>query len=157
MKSQPITLGGLKQVQEELDFLIKTEREQLKIAISEARELGDLKENAEYHAAKEKQSLIEGRIGQLQGIVASAEIIDPKVIKSKTIVFGATVSILNLDLDESLTYQIVGASESNMRSGKISYLSPIGKALIGKEEGDIILVKAPRGDIEYEIEKIKYL
>ena len=154
--ANPITKNGMDKIQEELDQLIKVEREKLKTVIAEARELGDLKENAEYHAAKEKQSIMEGRIAQLQGIVASSEVLDPATVKSEKIVFGATVTILNIDTDESTTYQIVGEPESDLNSGKISYNSPLGKALIGKEVGDEVVVKAPKGEIEYEVEDIEY-
>ena len=154
--ANPITKNGIEKIQEELDQLIKVEREELKIVISDARDLGDLKENAEYHAAKEKQSIMEGRIAQLQGIVASSEVLDPSKVESDKIVFGATVTILNVENDESLTYQIVGEPESDLNAGKISYNSPLGKALIGKEEGDEVIVKAPKGDIEYEVEEIEY-
>jgi transcription elongation factor GreA len=155
-QESPITPQGFKKLSEELDQLIKVEREEIKIAISEARELGDLKENAEYHSAKEKQSLIEGRISQLQAIVASAKVIDPSTIKSEKIVFGAKVSLLDVDKDLKVTYQIVGEDESDTRNGKISYKSPLGKALIGKEEGDSVLFKAPKGEVEYEIESFEF-
>ncbi|AYF43200.1 MULTISPECIES: transcription elongation factor GreA [unclassified Halobacteriovorax] len=153
---QPITKQGYDAIQAELDQLIKVEREELKTTIAEARELGDLKENAEYHAAKEKQGVVEGRISQLQGILASSEVIDPSNVNSDKIVFGATVTILNIDTDETVTYKIVGEPESDMKKGLISYNSPLGKALIGKEEGDEVVVRAPKGNIEYEVESIEY-
>lgn len=156
MSEKPITRSGYDKVQKELDYLIKTEREELRITISVARDMGDLKENAEYHAAKEKQGHVEGRIGQLQAIVASALVIDPANVRSEKVVFGATVTITNVDTDESSTYQIVGESESDMKRGKVSFNSPLGKALIGKEEGDTVIVKAPKGDIEYEVEEFEY-
>ncbi len=156
MSTQPITKQGYDAVQAELDHLIKVEREELKVTIAEARELGDLKENAEYHAAKEKQGVVEGRISQLQGIIASSEVIDPSTVESDKIVFGATVTIVNVDTDETLTYKIVGEPESDMKKGLISYSSPLGKALIGKEEGDEVIVRAPKGNIEYEVESIEY-
>ncbi|MFG1500551.1 transcription elongation factor GreA [Halobacteriovorax sp. XZX-3] len=154
--ANPITKQGYDIIQTELDHLIKVEREELKVTIAEARELGDLKENAEYHAAKEKQGVVEGRISQLQGILAHCEVIDPSTIKSDKIVFGATVTILNIETDESQTIKIVGESESDMKKGLISYNSPLGKALIGKEEGDEVVVRAPKGDIEYEVENIEF-
>lgn len=154
---EPITTTGLKKIEDELSNLIKVEREKLKIAIQEARELGDLKENAEYHAAKEKQALVEGRIAQLQGIIANSNIIDVQTIDSETIVFGATVTLNDIEKDTTVTYQIVGQEESDMKSGKISFKSPIGKALIGKEEGDEVIVRAPKGDITYEVESIEYI
>ncbi|EPZ50569.1 transcription elongation factor GreA/GreB C-terminal domain protein [Bacteriovorax sp. BAL6_X] len=154
--ANPITKQGYDTIQTELDHLIKVEREELKITIAEARELGDLKENAEYHAAKEKQGVVEGRISQLQGILASCEVIDPSTIKSDKVVFGATITILNMETDESQTVKIVGESESDMKKGLISYNSPLGKALIGKQEGDEVVVRAPKGDIEYEVESIEF-
>ncbi len=157
MKESPITQEGLEKIKTELDHLIKVEREGLKTTIAEARELGDLKENAEYHAAKEKQSHVEGRIMQLQSIVGSAQVVDVSKIQSSVIVFGATVTLTDLDKDTTHTYQIVGDSESDISKGKISFNSPLGKALIGKEEGDVITVKAPKGDIEYEIDSFEFI
>jgi transcription elongation factor GreA len=155
-QGSPITPEGFKRLSAELEQLIKVEREEIKIAISEARELGDLKENAEYHSAKEKQSLIEGRVSQLQAIVASAKVIDPSTIKSDKIVFGARVNLLDVDKDAKVTYQIVGEDESDTKKGKISYKSPLGRALIGKEEGDTVLFNAPKGEVEYEIESFEF-
>ena len=152
----PITKQGFQNIERELNKLITEDREQIKIAIAEARALGDLKENAEYHAAKEKQGHIEGRIMELQGHIASAEIIDPTTINNDKVVFGATVTLVNTETEEEVTYQLVGQIEADRKKGKISYLSPIGKSLLGKEEGDIVTVKAPKGDIEYEIESITY-
>jgi transcription elongation factor GreA len=153
----PITAQGMAAVQAELDQLIKVEREELKVTIAEARELGDLKENAEYHAAKEKQGVVEGRIMKLQGIVAGSRIIDIASIESDKIVFGATITLLNVEDDKTVKYQLVGEPEADMKQGKISYKSPLGAALIGKEEGDTVLVRAPKGDVEYEIETIEYI
>jgi len=153
----PITKKGYNEVESELSHLIKVEREEIKTAISEARELGDLKENAEYHSAKEKQSMIEGRISQLQGVLATAKVIDPSKMNSERIVFGATVSLLDVDKDEKVKYQLVGDIESDLSKGKVSFQSPLGKALIGKEEGDTVIVKAPKGDIEYEVDLIEFL
>lgn len=157
LNGTPITKEGYEKVQKELDHLVKIVREELRITISEARELGDLKENAEYHAAKEKQGIVEGRIAQLQGIVANSKVIDVKSIDSETIVFGATVTLLNVEKDESVKYQIVGEHESDMNKGRISFSSPLGKALLGKEEGDTVIVKAPKGEIEYEVEAIEFI
>lgn len=156
MEQRPITTDGIKKINEELEKLIKVDREEIKTAIGEARELGDLKENAEYHSAKEKQAHIEGRISQLQAIVASAQIVNVSEIDSDKIVFGATVTLVNED-GEIVTYQIVGEDESDKSAGKISYTSPLGKALIGKEEGDEVIVKAPKGDVIYEVEEFKYV
>lgn len=152
----PMTQQGKDSLEAELANLVKVEREEIKIAIAEARALGDLKENAEYHAAKEKQSHIEGRILQLQAKVAKAQVINPAEITSDKIVFGATVKLFDVEKETSQIVQIVGEDEVDTKNGKISYNSPIAKALIGKEEGDEVIVKAPKGDISYEIENIEY-
>jgi len=157
MDELPITLAGKNKLEAELNQLVKVEREELKISISEARELGDLKENAEYHAAKEKQGIVEGRIAQLQGILARSRVVEVSKINSKKIVFGATVKLLDVARDLSVTYKIVGEDESDSRENKISFTSPLGKAMIGKEEGDTVIVKAPKGDIEYEIESFEFI
>lgn len=153
----PITKKGIEKIQAELNNLIKVEREELKRTIAEARELGDLKENAEYHSAKEKQSLVEGRISYLQSIIATSQVIDVSSVKSEKIVFGATVHLNDVEKDEPMTVMIVGKEESNRKEGKISYDSPLGRALIGKEEGDTVIVKAPKGDIEYEVESFEFI
>lgn len=152
----PMTLVGKNQLEEELHQLTRVEREKITKAISEARELGDLKENAEYHAAKERQGHIEGRVLEIQGKLSKARVVDVKNIESETIVFGATVTLLDLEKDKEINYQIVGEDEADSAQGKISYLSPIAKALIGKEEGDTVIVKAPKGDLEYEILQVSY-
>jgi transcription elongation factor GreA len=157
MEEVPITLIGKNKLQAELDQLVKVEREVIKIAISEARALGDLKENAEYHSAKEKQSIIEGRIAQLQGILARSRVVEVSKIKSHKIVFGATVQLIDTHKEVRFKYIIVGEDESNSRENKISYTSPLGRALIGKEEGETVIVKAPKGDVEYEIESFEFL
>lgn len=157
MEEVPITLVGKNKLQAELDHLVKVEREEIKTAIAEARELGDLKENAEYHSAKEKQAIIEGRIAQLQGILARSRVVEVSKIKSHKIVFGATVIVFDSNKDLRHTYTIVGEDESNSKENKISYTSPLGRALIGKEEGDTVVVKAPKGDMEYEIESFEFL
>lgn len=156
MQETPITKNGYETLEKELNQLIKVDREEIKKAIGEARELGDLKENAEYHSAKEKQALIEGRISQLQGIIASAKIVDPSQMNGDKVVFGATVSLLDIEKDQNVTYQIVGDFESDLSKGKISFKSPLGRALIGKEEGDLVTVKAPKGDVEYEVESVEF-
>ncbi len=157
MDELPITLAGKTKLEAELNQLVKIEREALKISISEARELGDLKENAEYHAAKEKQGIVEGRIAQLQGILARSRVVEVSKIKSTKIVFGATVQVLDVARDQKVTYKIVGEDESDSRENKISFTSPLGKAMIGKEEGDTVIVKAPKGDVEYEIESFEFV
>lgn len=156
MSQNPMTLNGKKLIDQELEKLIKFDREEVKNAIAEAREHGDLKENAEYHAAKERQSHIEGRIAELQAKLASAKVVDVSNIKTEKIVFGATVTVYNLEKEESFTYEIVGEDEAKTASNKISFTSPLGMALIGKEEGDEITVKAPKGDIQYEVESVEY-
>lgn len=152
-----MTTLGRKMLEDELHFLVRTEREQIKEAIAEARELGDLKENAEYHAAKERQSHIEGRILDVQSRLARSRVIDAASMNSTKIVFGATVKIYDNQKDISLTYQIVGEDEAMSDPQKISYTSPLGKTLIGKEVGDEVVVKAPKGDLSYEVQDIKYI
>lgn len=151
-----MTTVGKKILEDELDQLIKVEREKIKHAISEARALGDLKENAEYHSAKEKQALIEGRVGELQHKLANCVCIDVSTLQSDKVVFGATVTLLDVEKDKAVTYQIVGVEEANVKAGKISYKGPMGQALIGKEVGDTVTVKAPKGEIEYELEEIRF-
>lgn len=157
MEEMPITKAGKDKIEEELNHLIKVEREKLKETIAEARDLGDLKENAEYHAAKERQGIIEGRIAQLQGILARARVVDVSKIKSDKIVFGATVTLRDIEKDSIVTYQVVGEDEADIRLGKISFNSPLGKALIGKESGDTVIVKAPKGDVEYEVDNFEFI
>ncbi len=154
--SHPMTLKGKQELDKELNQLIKIDREEVKRAIAEAREHGDLKENAEYHSAKEKQGHIEGRIAELQGKIAGANVIDVANLDSEKIVFGATVTLYSDEKDETKTIQIVGEDEASSEDNKISYNSPLGKALIGKEEGDEVIVKAPKGNITYEIESFEY-
>ncbi len=151
-----MTKSGKAALETELDRLIKHDREEIKKSISEARAHGDLKENAEYHAAKEKQSHLEGRIALLQSKVAKAKVIDVSKLSSANVVFGATVTLYNEEKESSNTYQIVGEDEADLAKGKVSYSSPLGQAMIGREEGDQVVVKAPKGDIHYEIEKIEY-
>jgi len=157
MKNEtPITKEGYEAVLAELDQLIKVDREEIKVAISEARELGDLKENAEYHSAKEKQAMIEGRVSQLQGVIATAQVIDTSKLNAERVVFGAFVTLNDVEKDQTVRYQLVGDIESDFSKGKVSFQSPLGKALIGKEEGDTVIVKAPKGEIEYEVESIEF-
>jgi transcription elongation factor GreA len=155
--NHPMTTYGKKLIEDELNHLIKVERESIKVALAEARELGDLKENAEYHAAKEKQSHVEGRIAELQGKLAKAQVINVENIKSDKIVFGATVTLFDHQKNTSLTVQIVGEDEATGSNKKISYNSPLGKALIGKEMGDEVVVKAPKGEMLYEVEDFTYI
>ncbi len=155
MTETPMTALGKKMMEAELDQLIKVDRENVKEAISEARALGDLKENAEYSAAKEKQSHVEGRIQELQSKLSRARVVEVTNFKGEKIVFGATVKITDANGKE-ITYQIVGEDEAMSDPSKISYSSPLGKALIGKEAGDEVIVKAPKGDVTYEVQAVQY-
>lgn len=152
----PMTVVGRQKLEAELKKLINEERPQIIKAIEEARAQGDISENAEYDAAKERQGLIEGRIAEIQGKIVSAEVVDPAQIKTDNIVFGATVHIVDLETDEKHTYQIVGVDESDVKMGKISILSPIARALIGKKKGDNVVVNSPKGDKEYEVISFEY-
>ncbi len=153
----PITLLGSDELKDELHKLKHTARPEVVAAIAEARAHGDLKENAEYHAAKEQQSFIEGRIQELESVLSNAQIIDPASLpQDGRVVFGVTVELLNIDNDDEVIYQIVGDYEADIKKNRISISSPIARALIGKEIDDIAIVKAPSGDIEYEIMAIKY-
>lgn len=147
----PMTHGGYSRLQEELRWRQQEERPRIIEAISEARAHGDLSENAEYHAAKEAQSHNEGRIGELEDLVARAEVIDPSKLSGATIKFGATVKLVDEDTDDEKTYQIVGDQEADVKSGRISISSPIARALIGKSVGDSVEVVAPGGSRAYEI------
>lgn len=157
MNMVPITKIGAEKLRAELHRLKTIERPNVINAISEARAQGDLSENAEYDAAKEKQGFIEGRILEIEGKLSSAQIIDPSLIDADgRIVFGATVQLLDLASKQTVTYQIVGEDEADLASGKISISSPVARALIGREEGDIAAVQAPVGKREYEVLEIKY-
>lgn len=152
----PITIRGKAKLEEELKRLIHVERPSVIKAIEEARSHGDISENAEYEAAKERQGHIEGRIAEIQGQLAGAEVIDPASIKSEKIVFGATVELVDLETEEDATYQIVGVDESDVKQGKISILSPLARSLIGKSSGDTVQVRSPKADKEYEIKKFYF-
>ena len=152
----PMTVGGHKALSEELDRRTKSDRRRIVDAIAEARAHGDLSENAEYHAAKEEQSLNEGRIKQLESILGRAEVVDPSTITGDTIRFGATVTLIDEETEEEKVYQIVGDQEADPKEGRISISSPISRALIGKSPGDSIEVKAPKGDRAYEVEAVEY-
>jgi transcription elongation factor GreA len=156
MKKEPMTPEGYQKIKDELDNLIKVERPQNVKDIAEARAHGDLSENAEYHAAKEKQSFLEGRIQELQGKIACANVIDPSKISHDKVAFGATVKVLDVDTDEEKTYKIVGVDEADIKAGKLSIHSPMARSLIGKAEGDEATVKAPARTIEYEILEIDF-
>ncbi len=153
----PMTAGGFVSLKEELRWRQQEERQRIIEAISEARSHGDLSENAEYHSAKEAQSLNEGRINELEDLVARAEVIDISKLSGSKIKFGATVVLVDDDTEEEKTYQIVGDQEADVRSGRISISSPIARALIGKEVGDAIEVNAPGGARGYEIVKVNFI
>lgn len=156
MSEFPMTLEGKKRLDEELNRLIKVDREEVKKAIAEARAHGDLKENAEYHAAKEKQSHIEGRILELQNKIAKAKVVDVSKMSGTKVLFGASVQLYDPEKDKTMTFQIVGEDEARSGKDKVSFNSPLAKALIGKEVGDEIIVRAPKGDMEYELQSIEY-
>ena len=154
----PLTARGAKKLQEELEELKKVARPKVIAAIAEARAHGDLKENAEYHAAREQQSFIEGRIADINGKLGNAQIIDvTQVDANGKVVFGATVDLADEETGDELTYQIVGEDEADIKQGLISVTSPIARALIGKLEGDIAEVQAPGGVKSYEIVEVKYI
>ena len=154
----PMTVQGARALEEELTYLSKVERPRLSQAIGEARELGDLKENAEYHAAREEQGMVEARIRDIEGRMQNAVVIDVTSIPhTGKVIFGTTVEIANVETDESVTYQIVGEDEADIKLGKISVGSPIARALIAKEEGDVVSVKTPSGVIEYEIVEVRHI
>lgn len=154
----PMTVVGEKALREELEHLKKVDRPRIVAAIAEAREHGDLKENAEYHAAREQQSFCEGRIQEIEGKLSNAQVIDIKTMPpAGKVIFGTTVKLINVETDEEIQYQIVGEDEADLKQSKISVTSPIARALVGKEEGDVALVKAPSGDIEYEIDQVQHI
>jgi transcription elongation factor GreA len=157
MEKVPMTAEGYQALDAELKRLKTEERPSIIAAIAEARGHGDLSENAEYHAAKERQSFIEGRIGELEDKIARSQIIDVSKLSGKQVKFGATVQLLDEDTGDKAKYKIVGEDESDVKGGKISITSPIARALIGKEEGDVVEVMAPGGAKSYEIVKVKFL
>ena len=157
MRKTPMTLTGAEKLREELKRLKTVERPNIIAAIAEARSHGDLSENAEYEAAKERQGFIEGRVKEIESKLAAAQIIDPKLLDADgRCVFGATVDMEDQDSGETVTYQIVGEDEADVKAGKISIASPIARALIGKYAGDIAQVQAPGGIREYEILRVRY-
>ena len=158
MNKYPMTVTGEASLREELDRLKRVDRPRIAEAIAEARAHGDLKENAEYHAAREQQSFTEGRIMEIEGKLGSAQVIDVTSIAcTGKVIFGTTIDLLNLENDETVTYRIVGEDEADVKLNLISVGSPIARALIGKEEGDVVVVKAPGGDIEYEIDQVQHI
>ncbi|MBL1378261.1 transcription elongation factor GreA [Zobellella iuensis] len=158
MKQTPMTIRGAQRLREELDYLKSVRRPQIIEAIADAREHGDLKENAEYHAAREQQGFCEGRIQEIEAKLSNAQIIDiTKLPNSGKVIFGATVTLFKVDDEKEITYRVVGDDESDIKANLISVNSPIARALIGKEEDDVAIVKTPSGDVEYEILKVEYL
>ncbi|MGE4482474.1 transcription elongation factor GreA [Acidocella sp.] len=157
MQKFPMTAAGLAALEDELRTLRAIERPAIIRAIAEARAHGDLSENAEYHAARERQSFIEGRISELEEIVSAVEVIDPTALTGDTVKFGATVLVVDEDTDQEATYQIVGLYEADIKQAKLSVTSPLAKALISKRVGDTVAVPAPGGDRSYEILKISYV
>jgi transcription elongation factor GreA len=152
----PITKQGLTRMEEELKHLKSVARPEVIRAISQARDHGDLSENAEYHAARERQSFIEGRLAELEDKIARSEVIDVTTLSGKTVKFGATVTIVDEDTEEKLTYQLVGEVEADVKSGRLAINSPLGRALIGKSVGEAVDVITPNGDKMYEILKVKF-
>jgi transcription elongation factor GreA len=157
MERIPMTSTGLKLLEDELNQLKNVERHEIIKAIAEARAHGDLSENAEYHAAKEKQSFIEGRVMELEDMIGRADVIDVAKLSGNTVKFGATVTLVDEDTDEEKKYQIVGDHESDIKKGRISISSPIARALIGKSKGDSVEVAAPGGARSYEILKVQFV
>ncbi len=158
MSKVPLTARGAEKLREELERLKRIERPRIIEAIAEARAHGDLKENAEYHAAREQQSFVEGRIKDIEGKLSNAQIIDvTQLPPTGKVVFGATVKVLELETDEELCYQIVGEDEADLKQGMISVSSPIARCLIGKGEGDVASLQAPGGVREFEILDVQYL
>jgi transcription elongation factor GreA len=157
MNKIPMTANGAEQLKEELHSLKSVERPKVVLAIKEAREKGDLKENAEYHAAREEQSFMEGRIKDIEAKLSNAHIIDIKSMPVSTkVIFGSTVLLVNLDDGNKVTYELVGEDEADLKIGKISITSPLARALIGKDQSDVIELKMPNGITEYEISEVKY-
>lgn len=157
MSKVPMTLRGFELLQEELKRLKGTERPAVIKAIAEARAHGDLKENAEYHAAKDQQGFIEGRIKEIEGKLSHVQVIDVTTIDARgKIIFGSTVKLFEEDSDREISYKIVGEDEADIKSGLLSYTSPIARALIGKNEGDVVEFKAPDGEKTYEVLEVRY-
>lgn len=153
----PMTQVGYEKLNEELKTLKFKDRPEIVAAIEEARAHGDLSENAEYQTAREKQSFIEGRIQDLEAALSRAQVIDPKTLSGDTVLFGATVEVVDLDTDQKQSYQIVGQYEANLEKGLISFISPLAKALIGKNKGDLVDVNTPKGSKSYEILAVKFV
>ena len=158
MEKEPITIEGLEKLKKELIFLKEKKRPEIVAAIAEARSHGDLKENAEYHAAKEQQSHNEGRIEEINDIIARANVIDiTKIVNEGKVIFGSTVYLTNLDTGEKINYKIVGKDEADLKKKLIYFQSPIGKGLIGKNKSDLIEISTPAGKKNFEIKDVKYI
>ncbi|GAB2679924.1 transcription elongation factor GreA [Aliiglaciecola aliphaticivorans] len=158
MNQYPMTAKGAEMLRDELNELKSVKRPQIIQSIAEAREHGDLKENAEYHAAREQQSFCEGRIQDIEGKLSNAQIIDvTKIPNNGKVIFGATVTIINVESDEETTYRIVGDDEADIKNNLISVNSPIARGLIGKEEDDIVTIQTPAGTVEYEVSQVEYI
>ncbi len=156
MTKIPMTADGLQRLEDELRHLKQTERPAVIRAIAEAREHGDLSENAEYHAARERQSFIEGRLAELEDKIARAEVIDVSKLSGKQVMFGATITLVDEDTDEKASYQIVGPDEADVKAKRLSITSPLARALIGKKVGDSVEVSTPSGSKSYEIVKVAF-
>ena len=158
MDKEPITIAGLEVLKKELIFLKEKKRPEIVAAISEARSHGDLKENAEYHAAKEEQSYNEGRITEVNDIIARANVVDvTKITNDGKVIFGSTVDLENLDTEEKITYKIVGKDEADLKKKLIFFQSPIGQGLIGKNKSDLVEIKTPAGIKNFKIKDVKYI
>ena len=158
MEKEPVTLQGLQKLKSELEELKNIKRPKIITAIAEARSHGDLKENAEYHAAKEEQSKIEGRIIEINDLIARADVVDiTKLEKKDNVIFGSTVLLINLENNEKKTYKIVGKDEADIKKNYIYFRSPVGKALIGKKKKELVTVETPTGEKNFEILEVKYI
>ncbi len=158
MNKEPITVKGLKKLKDELDDLKNIQRPKVVAAIAEARSHGDLKENAEYHAAKEQQGLIEGRIIMINDLIARANVVDvTKMDNDGKVIFGSTIKVQDLDTKKTISYKLVGQDEANIKENLIFFKSPIGKALIGKNKGDLVTVNTPSGERNFEIMSVEYI
>jgi len=158
MEKEPITVKGLENLKSELEDLKNVQRPKVVAAIAEARSHGDLKENAEYHAAKEQQGLIEGRVLKINDLIARANVIDvTKIDNEGKVIFGSTISVLDLDTKKKISYRLVGQDEADISKNLIFYKSPIGRALIGKDKNDLVSVQTPSGERNFEIKDVKYI
>ena len=152
----PMTAEGFARLEEELKQLKNKARPEVIRAIAEAREHGDLSENAEYHAARDRQSFIEGRVGELEDKIARAEVIDVSKLSGRTVMFGAKVTLIDEDTEEKLTYQLVGEDEADVKQGRLAITAPLARALIGRTAGDVVEVNTPKGEKAYEIRRVRF-